>query len=327
MRSTESGTSGAELATFDRPRSKRPVQLGVVADPHVPVDETGHEKLFEPTTMLKRVVADATHREVDYLFSLGDLTKDGVPEEYEVLDDVLEALDVPFASVPGNHDVPKEFDSHDSPPVSRFADRYTPEGLPFAIDVADLTVIGVDSASARAVSASHDGYVPESQVAWLENVLDGATDALVLVHHNLPGAIDQYHKNRQVSGTEPGWPPILREPDHLVDVLSRHDGSLVFSGHLHIPGLARTDSLREVMVPSTCMYPQGYLVVAVDPAGTSVQYVPVATQPEATEGYHARREFRPMAAALADMAAVRLASAPLSHDDQRTVSPRKRVEY
>ena len=327
MESTERGPIGTELATFDRPHSERPVQLGLVADPHVPVDETQHQKLFEPTTMLERVVADATRREVDYLFSLGDLTKDGAPDEYEILDDVLGTLDVPFASVPGNHDVPKEFDSHDGLPVSRFADRYTPKGLPFAIDLGDLTVVGVDSAGTPAVSTSHDGYVPESQVTWLGDVLDAATDTLVLVHHNLPGAIDQYHENRQVSRTDPGWPPILREPDHLVDVLSRHDDSLVFSGHLHIPGLARTGSLREIMVPSTCMYPQGYLVVAVDPDGTSVQYVPVATQSEATEAYHERREFRPMAAALADMAAASLASAPLSHEDQRTVSPRQKVEY
>ena len=81
------------------------------------------------------------------------------------------------------------------------------------------------------------------------------------------------------------------------------------------------------MVLSTCMYPQGYLVVVVGPTGTFVQYVPVATESEATEGYHERREFRPMAAALADMAATRLVSAPLSHDDQRTVSPRQKVEY
>ena len=84
MGSTESGTIRTELATFDRPRSERPIQLGVVAGPHVPVDGTEHQKLFEPTTMLKRVVADATRREVDYLFSLGDLTKDGDAEEYEV---------------------------------------------------------------------------------------------------------------------------------------------------------------------------------------------------------------------------------------------------
>jgi len=142
MGPTESATGGTELATFDRPRSDRPVQLGLVADPHVPVDDTEYQKLFAPTTMLERVVADATRREVDYLFSLGDLTKDGAPAEYEVLDDVLEALDVPFASVPGNHDVLKEFDSHDSLPVSRFADRYTPEGIPFAIDLADLTAVG-----------------------------------------------------------------------------------------------------------------------------------------------------------------------------------------
>jgi len=84
MGSTESGTIRTELATFDRPRSERPIQLGVVADPHVPVNGTEHQKLFEPTTMLKRVVADATRREVDYLFSLGDLTKDGDTEEHEV---------------------------------------------------------------------------------------------------------------------------------------------------------------------------------------------------------------------------------------------------
>lgn len=327
MESTANCVFRTELATFDRPRSEQPVTLGIVADPHVAVDETEHQKLYKPTTMLERAVADCNRREVDYLFSVGDLTREGVPEEYDVLDDVLEPLDAPFGSVPGNHDVPKEFDSHDGLPITRFSERYAPDGLPFAIDLEDLTVVGLDSASAASVLASHDGYVPEVQVAWLDDVLDGATNVLVLVHHNLPGTLDQFHEHQQVTDTEVGSPPVLRQPNPLVDVLSDYDVPLVLSGHLHIPGLANTGSLREILVPSTCTYPQGYLLVEVDSAGTSVHYVPVATQSEATEAYHERCALRPLAAQLTEMAAIRLATAPLSHEAHHTESRQPKLEY
>ncbi|MFC4247781.1 metallophosphoesterase family protein [Natribaculum luteum] len=306
------GIAGTELVAFERPRSDGPVRFAIVGDPHVPVDENAHAKLYKPTTMLERVVEDCNHREFDYLFSVGDVTREGVREEFDALDDILDGLDVPFAAVPGNHDVPNEFDSHDGLPVGRFADRYAPDGLPFALDIDGLRVVGLDSSSAPEVADSHDGYIPESQLDWADDLLDEVSDAIVLVHHNLPAAVEQFDDYRKVADPTLGRPPVLRSPEGLVEVLSRHDISLVFSGHLHIPGMTTTGTVREVLVPSTCTYPQGYLVVEVDRSGTSVRFVPVSTPSEATAAFNRRCELGPKAAALSGMAAVRLATAPLT---------------
>jgi 3',5'-cyclic AMP phosphodiesterase CpdA len=303
------------LGSFGRPRTETQIRFGIVADPHVPVDEHEHAKLYKPTTMLERVVADSNRRDIDYLFSVGDLTREGMSEEYGALDDVLDALEVPFASVPGNHDVPNDFDTHEGLSIERFQDRYTPGGLPFALDVGGLCVLGLDSASAAAVADSHDGYVPEPQLAWLDEALDGANEAIVLVHHNLPAAIDQFDEYRQVVDPSIGRPPVLRGSGAFVDVLSQHDVSLVFSGHLHIPGVATTASVREVLVPSTCTYPQGYLLVETDTSGTDVRFVPVANRSEAVAAYHQRCVLRPKAAALAGMAATRFSTLPFGRDD------------
>lgn len=311
MLSRDGILAGTQLATFDRPRSDRPVQFAVVGDPHIPVDESAHAKLYKPTTMFERVVEDVNNRDVDRLLAVGDLTREGVSDEYDAFDDVIGDLNVPFAAIPGNHDVPNEFDSHPGLPVDRFAERYAPDSFPFVIDVNGLPVVGLDSSGADVVADSHDGYLPESQLTWLDDTLDEVREAVVLVHHNMPAALDQFDEYREVVDPSLGRPPVLREPAGFVDVLTGHDVPLVLSGHLHIPGVTRTENVREVLVPSTCTYPQGYLIVTIRSSGTSVQYVPVATSAEAMKAYHQRRELKPKAAALSGMAASCLATAPV----------------
>lgn len=299
------------MATFDSPRADRPIRLAVLADPHVAVDETGYDKIYRSTTVFERAIADVNRRGVDYTLSVGDLTLDGRAEEYDLVDAALSELESPFAAIPGNHDVPKSFESHEGIPVDDFARRYAPDGLPFVLRTGDVDVVGLDSASAAAVADSHDGVVDADQVAWLEAALEESDDAVVLVHHNLPSAIEQYET--YCAGVEPSprTPPVLREPAPLVEALSSAGASLVLSGHLHVPGFAITETVREVLVPSTSTFPQSYLLVEIDRSGTTVDYVPVVSLEEATTAYTRRTRLRPMAKALSEMASIRLSTFPL----------------
>jgi 3',5'-cyclic AMP phosphodiesterase CpdA len=104
------------MARLERPTVHEPTTVAVVADPHVAVRSELTTKLYDRTREhFAAAVADASERGVDAVLSVGDLTKDGEPWNYAAVDDVLADLDVQFLSVPGNHDVPKEGDEHDTP--------------------------------------------------------------------------------------------------------------------------------------------------------------------------------------------------------------------
>lgn len=311
MNGTNSTRSTTTIAEFASPRTDRPLTLAVIADPHVCVGENANDKLFQSMTAFERTIADIDAQGVDYALSVGDLTLDGATAEYDIVDDILENLSAPFVSIPGNHDVRNTFDLHPGISTEEFIDRYAPGELPFVIETRDLAIIGLDSSSADAVADSHDGYVDPAQADWLDDTLKSVDEAIVLVHHNLPGALAQFDDYRQAVNPSLGTPPVLREPNTLVDILSANDVPLVFTGHLHIPAFATTDGVREVLVPSVSTYPQGYFIVEIDQRGTTVEYVPVATTREATTAYTRRSRLKPKAKALTSMAAARLSALPL----------------
>lgn len=300
-----------EMASFGQPRSERSIRLAVVADPHLAVDGSEYDKLYRSTEMFERVIADVNDRDVAYLLTLGDLTREGVAAEFDEFDDALAGLEVPHVAIPGNHDVPKAFDSHPGISLEGFCARYTTDRVPFRVDLGDVHLLGLDSASDDVVADSHDGYIPDAQLSWLEDALVDVDDAVVALHHNLPGAVTQYEAfTRNVDGSIRS-PPVLRQPDEFVDVLAREEVRLVVSGHMHVPGVSRTAGVREVLAPSSSSFPLAYLLFEIGPNGTEVRYVSIGNAGESTTAYHQRCRLNRKNRALAGLAATRLASFPL----------------
>lgn len=67
----------------------------------------GHIRDMAPNheNILDSLVLRINAENPDYIFLLGDLTYDGKPEHWEMIDRFLEKLDAPLISAPGNHDV------------------------------------------------------------------------------------------------------------------------------------------------------------------------------------------------------------------------------
>lgn len=304
---------GSLMARFDRPRASARTRVAVVADPHLATRADGTSKLFEYTeSHFRAAVEDVQGRDVDAVLSPGDLTKDGEPWNYEAVDDALSDLDVPFLAVPGNHDVPKAGDEHDTPALSRFVERYTPGTLPFHASVGDLDVIGVNSAGdADRLADTHEGDVPPDQREFLADALAVADAPLVLLHHNLPPTYEQLRSHRDAVDPEMYVPATTRNADALVDALSTGTRPLVLTGHLHLPSVTTVNGIHEVMAPTTCSFPQSYLLVDVGPDGTTVRLVPVADETGLENAHHVRSTDSATARGLTAIAAARLARFPL----------------
>lgn len=321
-RSTDAVTESLEkeigplFARFSHPRTRTRTRIAVVSDPHVSTEKQGTWKVFHRTKeRLRTVIDDANSLGVDAVVFAGDLTEDGSLADFETVRSLLADLDAPHFSVPGNHDVPKSFDAHETPTLSSFESDFTPDELPFHHRVGGVDIVGLNSASTPtgALADCHDGCISSEQLAWLEDVLPELDAPVVVSHHNLPGLDDG-------SGTH-SWRSSfpMRNATDLAELLSRHDVPLHVSGHLHVPAVAETMGVRELVVPSLCSFPQAYLLFDIDALGTTVRFVPTAGQTGTREAYTAAKKDSARSDALAEISLSRLESLPLA-DEQLVVS-------
>ncbi|ODR79724.1 metallophosphoesterase [Haladaptatus sp. W1] len=308
---SENADAGPLFARFSHPRSATRTTVAVVSDAHVSTEKRGTWKVFHRTRdRLETVIADANAREVDAVVFAGDLTEDGSVADFETVRSLLSDLDAPHVAVPGNHDVPKSFDSHETPPLSSFESAFTPDGFPFHERVGGVDVIGLNSASTPdgTLSDCHDGRISADQLAWLDDTLPKTDAPIVVSHHNLPGLRDETDAHSWRSS----FP--IRNATDVADVLSEHDVPLHVSGHLHVPAIAETRGVRELVAPSLCSFPQAYLLFEIGPLGTAVRFVPTADPAGTREAYMHAKKDSARSDALAEMTLDRLASLPLEDE-------------
>jgi 3',5'-cyclic AMP phosphodiesterase CpdA len=270
---------GPVMARFAAPRAPARTRLGVVADPHLTPTESGTWKVFHRTEERLRTAVDVLNDlDVDATVLLGDLTREGEPAEFECVEAVLARLEAPCYAVPGNHDVPKAWDDHESPPVETFAERFAP-GLPFHRRIGGVDVVGLDSAGGAGLRGTIEGELSAADLAWLDRTLEDADAPVVALHHNLTHA-DEH------TGTFPKAHEYhLRNDDELSRLLARHGDALVCSGHLHWPAVGRRGRTRELLAPAVCSFPQAAALLDVGPGGTTVRFVPLSGARGMAEAY------------------------------------------
>lgn len=331
------------MARLAAPTTSHPTRLAVVADPHVATRATGSPKQFGRTeSLLESTIKDINSRDVDAVISVGDLTKDGAPWDFDRVDELLEELSAPFFAVPGNHDVPKTFNSHRSASRGRFIDQYTPGKLPYHVQVGGVDLFGLDSAWTPTgdLRDSHDGRITSQQLEWLTSRTETADCPVVFTHHNLPPTAKQAEAYGETAGIDMSGVPIMRNGEEVMAALEAAGVRLVVTGHIHLPGVAtnvtplqqeestpaktavtaNTD-ITEITSPATCTYPQAYLLVDVDSRGTTVRYIPIASAAESAAAYNARLAGTDIDRGQAALGAIRTAQFPLVEDWVPTRSP------
>lgn len=109
----------------------------------------------------------------DCIVVTGDLANDGEAEAYALFRDRMNALQIPWYAIPGNHDVRAGF-PQSSGPLPQVG-----PGLAFSEDLGPVRLILLDTL----IEGQSGGQVGPEQLAWLETVLDGAGPRLIAMHH------------------------------------------------------------------------------------------------------------------------------------------------
>ncbi|WP_440763324.1 metallophosphoesterase family protein [Natronorubrum sp. DTA7] len=302
-------SDGIVLARLAAPTSDQPVRLGVLSDLHVATRARGTDRLFHRTEERAAAAVDLLNdAEVDFVLFDGDLTKDGEPWNFDRFDELVAELEAPFVATPGNHDVPKTGDEHDTPPVSSFEDRYAPEPLPFVQSVGGIDLVVCNSATVPdgSLADEHRGALSRPQLEWLETTLQVASNPVVAFHHNLLPILGSDVVRR------PPWRTFsLRNGEAGRELLDRHAVPLVISGHHHVPATVSAGSLTQLIAPPSCAYPLAHLLVDIDRRGTTVTLVPHAALDDRRESFDAMCAGPPLRQTFARLVDETLAAAPL----------------
>lgn len=302
-------SDGIVLARLARPTTEQPVRLAVLSDLHVATRARGTDRLFHRTEDRAATAIELLNAaEPDLVCFDGDLTKDGEPWNFDRFDDLVADLEAPFVATPGNHDVPKAGDEHETPSVSSFEDRYAPEPLPFVKSVGGIDLVVCNSATVPdgSLEDEHRGALSRPQLEWLETTLQVVPNPVVAFHHNLLPILGS-----DVVRRSPWQTFSLRNGETVFELLDRHGVPLVISGHHHIPATVSAGSLTQLIAPAACAYPLAHLVLDIDGQGTTVRLVPHAGVDDRQEAYDAMVAGSPLRHTFARLVDETLTAAPL----------------
>ena len=247
-------------------------RFGIVSDLHIALPETIEHNphrfhLVEVSIpALEAALAHLMSLNLDFLLLPGDLTQDGEIINHQWLANRLAKLPFPTYVIPGNHDVPNLNATETTIALDDFSSYYHQYGyqniqqLYYSKEVLPgVQLIALNSNNFN-TEGKQRGYLDEIQLNWLQKTLETIDNKLVLVtiHHNI---IEHFPRQQDHPF---GQRYMLDNADTLLEILQKHQVKLIFTGHIHVQDIARSNDIYEICTGSLVSYPHPYRVVEID---------------------------------------------------------------
>lgn len=208
--------------------------------PAKPKDTSGSVEFFfgsdthDGYPLLDKFISQANQKKPDFVLDGGDLGERGTPQEHQILESMLSKLQVPFASVPGNHD-------YKGTEIHRFENDFGT--MPRSFDYNGVHFILLDDAHQR---------IGEDSFQFLENDLksNGGKPTVVAMH--VPPvwkATSPFIKALHGVMPETIASPKVEDPEQIkrfTDLMAKYHVGLVLAGHTHAPGDTTIEGVRYV---------------------------------------------------------------------------------
>jgi len=218
----------------------RPFLLAQLTDSHIGADWGGPVGPELALAAAVDALRTPRHRP-DAVVVTGDLAGDGAAEQYAVVREQLQRLEIPFVVLPGNHDDRATMRAAFDLPGG------AEDPIHVAVDLGPLRLVALDTT----IPGKVDGALPESELQWLEQSLQDAPERpTIIAMHHPPVLTGLSAWDATAIG------PVERTV--LSRVLSRHRQVLaLIAGHLHRALVSTFAGRPTVVMPST--YLQGSL--------------------------------------------------------------------
>ncbi len=154
--------------------------IAQISDLHVAEEGSAMRRFVDANAKLAAAVSylNGLQQRPDLVVATGDLTDHGRPEQYGLLREILEDLQIPLRLVIGNHD-----ERGPLLDAMRATHPYLPaEGpLHYVDDDWPVRIVALDTTK----DDHHDGEIDASDLAWLDRTLGDAPDTptVVVMHH------------------------------------------------------------------------------------------------------------------------------------------------
>ena len=246
--------------------------FGIISDLHIALPQTirnNGKKRFHLVEVsipaLEKALAHLESLNLDFLLLPGDLTQDGEPENHRWLAERLAKLPFPTYVIPGNHDIPSLLATDSAIAFADFPNYYQQFGyqnssqLYYSQEILPGVQLVALNSNLLSTEGEQLGALDPEQLQWLEDCLEKLQDKFILVtvHHNviehLPG------QSRHPLGKL----YMLDNSDQLLTILKKYQVKLLFTGHLHIQDIAKSDNIYEICTGSLVSYPHPYRIVQV----------------------------------------------------------------
>ncbi|HEX6310078.1 MAG TPA: metallophosphoesterase [Acidimicrobiia bacterium] len=177
-----------------------------------------------PETMNASVIAEMIDLDPDAVVVKGDLTDDGLDEEYEAFLAAYGKLGDRMYHVRGNHDA-----MHD-PTIAA-------DDAPFAVALGGVMLAVLDTV----IPGLAHGQLTHHQRAWLDDLAAEVTGPVMVFGHHHLWDLDADHRSQAYFGINPD------DSEALADVVARRDNIVgYFAGHTHRNRIRRFDRVRGV---------------------------------------------------------------------------------
>ncbi|MCF4173046.1 phosphodiesterase [Vibrio sp. McD22-P3] len=210
--------------------------IAQLTDLHIKQDGKPAYRKVDTLRCLQNAVQHINHLNPrpDYVVITGDLGDFGTEQEYQIIRQELEKLQIPLRVVPGNHD------HRDNLRVGlqQLVDFDHPEFCNFVVEQDEQVLLGLDSS----VIGKPYGFLSSQTLEWLQSQLARLSNKSVLIFlHHPPMHVGLGHMDVQN----------LTNADSLYEVLSQFDNVRgLCAGHLHRPITATWRSIPVWVGPS-----------------------------------------------------------------------------
>ena len=191
----------------------------------------------------EKVLQQALNTDIrcDLIIVTGDLVSKVKPAIYDHIFKVLQATEIPFACIAGNHDVTDEADDHlpfsqrkliGQPADTRLLSRHV-------INTDRWQLLLLDSSITGKVS----GEIATTDIDWVcERLRDCDKPALIALHHHIIPVDSAWIDEQMVENAESFWQQMAGF-EHL---------KVIISGHIHQEQVRYRQGVTVYSTPSTC---------------------------------------------------------------------------
>jgi Icc protein len=224
-------------------RKTMTVKLAQITDTHLLSDREATMRGVATWHSLRRVLACVADQQPDAILLTGDLAHEGDPDAYDLLYDLVSALNIPAYWLPGNHDRPE---------VARDRLNRAPFVTADQVTLGGWNLILLDSTLATATYG--EGAISPDRLQRLRTQLD-ATDrptAIALHHHPIPMQIDWLDTIGVTNASDLLAQLEPSAPSTPVEQAKQSPVKLVLFGHTHLEFTGDRHGIQFYGTPSTC---------------------------------------------------------------------------